>query len=47
MRWRFMESEETARQKKLNYIFVLHTSIKGMASYVINYKYHIKTTLLW
>ncbi len=42
-----MWSEETARQKILNYIFFLHESIKGMASYVINYKYHIKTTLMW
>ncbi len=28
-------------------LLFLHKSIKGMVSYVINYKYHIKATLLW
>lgn len=34
-------------KKNIELQFFLHKSIKGMASYVINYKYHIKNTLLW
>ncbi len=41
-----MESEETARQKK-DFFFFYKKGIKISASDVINYKYHIKSTLLW
>ncbi len=37
----------TCKTKKYKITFFNIKGIKSMASDVINYKYHIKTTLLW